>query len=139
MSLMARGALKLLMAWLLAGPPALCRAGVLVECCDHASTKTANSSAHVSAPCCGDCGTNSKSEKPAPDPVPRQCGTCAGVCATVVKPVDDANPTTFAVFLAIPAHVASDGQPATDTGYLDPHSYRIANLPYPPSDLPLLI
>jgi len=136
--LMTRATVKLLMMWLLVGPPALCRAGVLVECCDHESEETA-ASATVESPCCGDADTGCGSEEPAPDPMPRRCGSCADMCAAVVKPSGDSNSTTFAVLLVLPVNVVSKAPLAPDTGQHFSPSCQRPSPPYPPSDLPLLI
>ena len=139
MTSMTGATVKLLMVWLLVGPPALCRAGVLVECCDHESTETANSSASVSSPCCGDADANGDSERPTSDPMPRKCGTCAGVCATVVKPPDDFGSDTFVALLVLPLEVVSEAPFAPGASDHVSSLCRIPSLPYPPSDLPLLI
>ncbi len=139
MFLMTRTAVKLLMAWLLVGPPALCRAGMLVECCERGSAETADPSATVESPCCRDGDAGCDSRQPAPDPTPRRCGTCASACVTVAKPSDDSNYTTFAVLLVLPVDVVLETPLAPDTSRHLSCSCRRSTRPYPPSDLPLLI
>lgn len=137
MESMLRNAFKLLMVWLIVGPPALCRAGVLVECCEH---ETAQPVPAVSAsPCCGGCDSGETPEPATPEPAPRECGTCAGVCAVAAKPADELPPVTFLVividrvrFSHDPAHPARSGRSFSRDVCASAH-------PYPSSDLPLLI
>lgn len=137
MTRMIRLAVKLVMVWLLLGPPALCRAGVLVQCCDHESEGTPDPSDSVASPCCADEGSDSGSSDSAPDSTPRRCGTCAGVCASVAKPTDDSNSTTLAAFLVPPTNVVTVAA-ITRVTNMSRLSW-LTSLPFPPSDLPLLI
>jgi len=139
MTLMTQATVRLLMVWLLVGPSALCRAGVLVECCDHESAETADSFATVESSCCKDGNAGIDSGQPAPDPAPRKCGACASVCTSAAKPSDDSNSTALMVLLVLPAHVVSEAQIVLKTSRHVFRSCRQPNLPYPHSDLPLLI
>jgi len=136
---MTRLSVKLVMMWLLLGPPALCRAGVLVQCCHLDSIQTLDPGEPVASPCCVDEDTDSGVSDPAPDPMPRRCGTCAGVCASVAKPSDDSNSTTLAAFLVLPASVVTVTPITRVTSRDMSRSSWLTSLPFPPSDLPLLI
>ncbi len=139
MMLMARSAVNLVMMWLLLGPPVLCRAGVLVECCDHESTESPEPDAVVESSCCGGVDAGGDSGQPAPKPIPRKCGACSGVCATVVKPSDDSTANSLVNLLVLHAYVVSETPLAPGTILHVSFSCRGPSPPYPPSDLPLLI
>ena len=138
-AVMARSAVNLLMMWLLLGPPALCRAGVLVECCDHGSTETPEPEAAAESPCCGGVNAGGDSGKPAPNPLPRKCGICSGVCTAVVKPSDDSTANSLVNLMVLPAYVFSETLPTSGTILYDSLLCLGQSRPYPPSDLPLLI
>lgn len=131
-------AVKMLMMWLLVGPPALCRAGVLIECCDHEPLGDLRIVEATKPPCCDNENPTGNEDRPDPESGSRKCGTCAGVCATVAKPSDGLDVTTLAdVVLPIPSAIASTRpHHASQTLAGSPQS---ASLPFPPSDLPLLI
>ena len=121
------------------GPPVLCRAGVLVECCDHEPRKLSLPAATEPSLCCGDGDVGGDPQQPSTDPVQRKCGTCAGVCTTVIKPSDDSQAMNFVVLSLLPAQIVSEASLATGAMYPSSHAARTPILPYPPSDLPLLI
>jgi len=134
---MIRGAVYLLMVWLMAGPPALCRAGVLDECCDQRSADWP--AATVESGCCADGDGGCGADQRAPEPIPRKCGTCAGVCTSLVKPSEDSNTVSLAEAAFIPVHIDPEPLIAEHTSRIFLRSCRQPALPYPHSDVPLLI
>lgn len=139
MILMSRLSVRVWMAWLLIGPPALCRAGVLVDCCAHESTQSTAPTETVESPCCEKHESEEDAALLTPERIPRKCGDCAGVCNSVAKPSDDTGLNTLAVSPVAVVPVASEA-PMPVQGNLDPHRTPIhTGPPYPPSDLPLLI
>ena len=136
MSSMSRKSINLLMVWLLVGSPPLCRAGVFVDCCAHEPKKTGSES--IAKPtCCEVAGHDTDSAVPDSDELPRNCASCAGVCKHVAKPSDDSSklqltPLHFSVFELVVA-------PAYSVGYALACSCLLPAMPFPASDLPLLI
>lgn len=135
---MIRGVVRLLMAWLLVGSPVLCKAGVLVACCDHQSVLTSDYWSSESS-CCNDAENGFNGEPCAPDSPPRECGACAGVCGGAVKPSDESKAASLpaqsvcAVAIGIVPTISLNPRPFSF------HSLRVPRLPFPRSDLPLLI
>ena len=124
--------------------PALCRAGVLVECC--VPTHHAKEESHGCPDECPDgcpdgfpdeCpdGTGSSDE--------RGCSSCADVCNSVFLPTDKLGGGDVEITLAPAVHMtdAFTGElpslhyASRDIFYQWPHE----NLPFPTSDRPLLI
>ena len=135
---MSKLAVKMLMMWLLVGPPALCRAGVLIECCDHEPLRDLRIVATTEPPCCDNENPTSSEDLPDSESGSRTCGACAGVCATVAKPSDGLDVTTLAdVALPIPGVIAPTR--AHHASQILAGSPLSPYLPFPPSDLPLLI
>ena len=138
--LMMRGLLKLAMVWLLVAPPALCRAGVLADCCEDQQTET--STAAVKHPCCrestGGCKEEQSSPHRVPDPAPKSCGTCAAVCSSPAKPAEEPILPTPAAVLLTSLSVASELLP-TQASHDSACSCNQRKLPFPSSDVPLLI
>lgn len=130
---------NVLVALLLVGPPVLCRAGVLVGCCDHDSTGLIEAGASALSPCCAGCDTPGEPPQPLPDRAPRKCGTCAGVCGTLVKPSDDSNAMMFATWMVMTIQTFCETTLASGSYIQARPIYQLASLPFPPSDLPLLI
>jgi hypothetical protein len=145
---------RLLMIFLIAGPPALCRAGLLVRCCESRSAWQATEEAPSS--CCeSGCQTNDlntqkhdpnaqnkakpRGPKPPSRETPRNCSDCAAVCAGAFKPSDGL--PFFAIYtLTLPEYIG-------DCDSFDPRQISRANelanvrpsVPYPSSDIPLRI
>jgi hypothetical protein len=135
--LMSRFILTLTMAWSVVAAPTLCRAGVLVSCCDHdVDPATANATADCT-PTDGCC----PNPEPVNAPADRGCSACVSACQAVAKPSDELNPT-FDLH-AITVAVDSASSPMADAAFAgftwsvdrsDP-----PGLPFPRSDIPLLI
>ncbi|OQZ07129.1 MAG: hypothetical protein B6D36_01445 [Planctomycetes bacterium UTPLA1] len=135
---MIRGAVRLLMVCLLVGPPALCKAGVLVACCDHESLR-AGTDEPLQTACCTEVEDGCNTDTTVPDSTPRKCEACAGICAGAVKPSDeskaaalDAQPAILVVIV-----INSMAYPRIRPDSL--HSLPGPRLPFPVSDVPLLI
>lgn len=122
--------------WSLIVAPNLCRAGLLTSCCTPG--KSVQEVSVASDGCCGEKHTPvdspSKSE-------PRECDSCAQVCDVVVKAPEDAPKLdccqTLVVFYEVP-QTASEA-PAVRFLLSDPEKADESNLPFPRSDVPLLI
>jgi len=61
------------------------------------------------------------------------------VCATEIKPSDDANGATVLALSIVFEHVVYEAPPAPALILSDLYPFRNLRLPFPPSDLPLLI
>ena len=137
--------LTLLVAiWGLVGLPSLCRAGVLVECCVPAHHTEKES------PRCPD-GCPNKCPNESPDKGPdstgssgeRDCSSCVGVCnwmslAPQKLAAEDFETTSTPVVATTLA--LTGGFPSGPSGSPDVFKPRPrGNLPFPTSDLPLLI
>lgn len=135
---MIRGAVRLLMACLLVGPPALCKAGVLVACCDHESLRAGNDEPLESA-CCPDAEDDCNADTTVPDSTPRKCEACAGICAGAVKPSDESKAAAIdAQTASVVAFVINSmACPGIRSDSL--RSLPDPRLPFPVSDVPLLI
>ena len=129
-------ALKLIMVWLLVGPPALCRGGVLEECCAHDEARVVTAVVADQPPCCKG-SSKCSSKRPAEPPAPRKCGTCAGVCATVVKPSDDT--VTDTVLMLMPVYLDGVSIDPSILRSQDLTDGRPPELRVPMGELPLLI
>lgn len=158
---MLRAVVKLWMVCALMGPPALCRIGVLVQCCENGPAEARAASSAAS--CCDDRASNlalpavaAKKNSRQDDPIPRKCGACAAVCSSVAKPNDDDERAGFAGGAShtwpFSLHrVGSQSPPVYwlaghgSTIHDFDHSWHPPNLPFPPpagwfaSDFPLLI
>ncbi len=124
--------------------PALCRAGLLVECCLRTQR------AEQESPGCPDeCPNGCPDESPdkCPDDAEssgeRDCSSCAEVCASVSlplgKPASEAVKITLAPVVAA-TEVLAGGLPSVR--YASPdvfNRWAHHNLPFPKSDRPLLI
>lgn len=134
---MPKFAVKFLMMWLLLGPTALCRAGVLSDCCKRDPKPQAHKGEPAKPSCCADHEDDDKIGNSGTESRPRKCGECADVCGTVFKP-----PGSIEVAV-LTSDVTSIRSVAEQTpGFpiqCDDHSRRKPGLPYPPSDRPLLI
>ena len=137
---MLRFLLILTVTWSLVAAPALCRAGILDECCEH---QPAPPLSGEKATCGGaGCGCTDESPRPQPQqPEERQCSWCAGVCRTQIKPSDEGG-NTLQFQHALPVAVDTP----SDMGLLGRASRCFAGgaaerhrIPFPPSDVPLLI
>jgi len=130
--------------WALIAVPALCRAGLLVDCCAAVDTQKRDSAA-----CPSGCPNRCSTDEPSPSPVDQQrpegrdCSACAEACNSVAVVADrtggadlptDLMPTAWADL------VRDDGPaPALHVRARVPdHQTRIA-LPFPISDRPLLL
>ena len=123
---------SLMTLWALVAAPNLCRAGVLVACCQHAPERDIAPTAAVG--CCDE-------GEPKNLPENRNCGSCAGVCDTIAKPPDggdqpDMEQPTAVVVNVIYVCVEPLMQGTASRVDLTVSGVR---LPFPPSDVPLLI
>ncbi len=138
---------RLLMIFLIAGPPTLCRAGLLVRCCE--SAPDSQLADEASSSCCESGCRNgeqsskrqvkSKDSKRHEREVPRKCSDCAAVCAGAFKPSDalpSLTPTSPAMSECVVVFDAIETQLVWGADNL-PH-WRLS-IPYPASDLPLRI
>ena len=127
--------------WSFVGMPMLCRAGVLVECCD--SGVPARGKSHdtpVQRPC--KCPNEKCPENTGPSE-PRDCDSCTESCNGVSPHSKHTDDDDLAITLV--------AAPAATQALADerlPHRYRshdasaeqlLEHLPYPVSDRPLLI
>ncbi len=119
--------------WALVGAPNLCRAGVLVGCCQHAPERDMAPVAAV-----GWCNEG----EPKNLPENRECGSCANVCNTIAKPPDGGDQAAMefpaaaivsVVSVSVETLALRDPAPRIDL------SVSRIDLPFPPSDVPLLI
>jgi len=137
MRIMVSNSGKLLMAWLLVGPPALCRAELLVQCCAH---DPAESSPTAAIPSCCDEDHHGESERESPTPrAPRECGDCAGVCNGVAKPSDDSTDAYLVDWAVLSDDAGEESPPPQRTGHDFARLRLLRMAPFPPSDVPLLI
>ena len=130
--------------WGLVGVPALCRAGVLVECC--APTHPADKDRHG---CPDECPNGCHDELP--DKCPgdtgssdeRDCSSCADICNSVTLPTGKLGGEDVEITLApvVPTTEAL-GSSLPSVRYASPDVFNRwphENLPFPTSDRPLLI
>lgn len=156
-------AARLLMIFLIAGPPALCRAGMLVRCCESQAAQPLTAqpltdtqlTGKVQATCCkSECRSgkpvgptqiesiNSElptQEVPVEQEVPRNCEDCAAVCAGAFKPSDGSHslvPTSPASSECICVFDATTMQSISPAGEL---ANKRPSIPYPASDIPLRV
>ena len=127
--------------WSFVGVPTLCRAGILVECCDSGipGHDTSND-----AP--GKCPSNDPRDKCSDGTEssrPRDCDSCAESCHVVSPHTKQTDRDHFAVMF-VPLIAVT--QPLCDAFVLDQHRPRRLNsvqfgenVPVAPSDRPLLI
>lgn len=130
------------MVFLLVGPPALCRAGVLVACCDRDPVHESDRS--QSANCCpGDdeCRLQSPCDEAPSEPTSdhRTCDRCAGVCAGVARLSDDISADLPCDFLPLMSLGMSDLTSASKPLVTHPILLQVPRIPFPASDVPLLI
>ncbi|MGD2110340.1 MAG: hypothetical protein PVI86_13245 [Phycisphaerae bacterium] len=137
--MMSQTVVKQMMMLLLVGPPVLCRAGVLVECCEHEQAEPAADATRSS--CC-DCdedhGSNTGGRPPARE-APRKCGGCVAVCFGVTKPSDDSASAILVGWALLHLCVASESPLPQQTIRHCDGPRHLQNLPFPPSDIPLLV
>ena len=134
---MARVLVNLSMVWFLAGPPALCRGGMLVQCCEH---EPAESSAVASrSSCCDKDHSGGTERQPTSPQAPRKCGNCVTVCFGVTKPSDDSIDPILVGWAFLPLFVGQDSTPPRCTIRNFERPMFPHKLPFPPSDVPLLI
>ncbi len=138
---------RLLMIFLIAGPPALCRAGLLVRCCESPEAEVVAEEAPSSC-CKSGCGTGKQAAKPQAESneskrpaseSPRKCSDCAAVCAGVFKPSEtppSLTPTSPAMYERIGDLDTVEPQPVLS---FDDLAFGWLSIPYPASDLPLQI
>lgn len=122
--------------WALIVAPSLCRAGLLTACC-FPSDRLAETQAS-SDECCKH---TEPGNAPAPKPEPRTCDSCAHVCDATVKAPDDSGKLNCYQLMFV-SHVALPAEsPTLDTWALSAASSVVfeTNLPFPRSDIPLLI
>lgn len=136
---MSRVSINLLMVWLLVGSPPLCRAGVLSDCCEHEVPSAAIPQDAIHPPCCNDSGEHDGSTEREPEQLPRECGSCAGVCMHVAKPSDDSSDIDFSLATYCAIELVITARPSQGHDTTITCAYRPPCLPYPASDLPLLI
>ena len=132
---------RLIMICLLVGPPALCKAGVLTSCCERGSHEV--TSCADDSPCCdgydwiADKGNDQGS--PGQDSKHRSCGQCADVCAGPAKTCDEArveSPFQLILHFSDYLEFASSG---SFFKYSRANPSQMPKLPFPASDVPLLI
>lgn len=130
--------------WALVGAPSLCQAGVLVECC-----VPAHHADEESHGCPDDCPNKCPDRSPEQTPVDtdtsneRDCSTCADVCKSMslapVKIAGEDLANTSGPVVATTAAL-TDGCPSSLDASLDESKRQPRQkLPFPTSDLPLLI
>jgi hypothetical protein len=129
---MKHTAANLLALWALAVAPNLCRAGVWVVCCppgrEHPMTDAPSDG------CCDE-GRHGNS------PTGRECSSCVNVCAAIAKPPEGGDHASGEVPpTAVLDIVDVDAEPPTRCLFCSdqPFDSRL-NLPFRPSDVPLLI
>ena len=130
--------------WGLVGMPALCRAGVLVDCCvltHHAGEESRG--------CPDECPSGCPDESPdkCPDDTEssdeRDCSSCADICNSVCLPTGKQGSADMEITLA--PVVATTGALAgglPSVRYASPDAFTQRpreNLPFPTSDRPLLL
>jgi hypothetical protein len=125
------------MVCLVAGPPNLCRAGVVVECCEHEQPESPVATGDTL--CCNDHRGSCDDQQPPAREKPRQCGTCADICANITKPSEGLNYPAFAGCLLVPNLLISYSLTLQPTVcHLEPTKF-LQKLPFHTSDVPLLI
>src|SRR5688572_18367344 len=120
--------------WALLVAPGLCRFGLLQACC--VPVPSHDEAAAATDDCC------KKEHAPAPEkPKPRDCGSCAHVCDAAVQAPADDHPIDLAQALLFPAvHDTAAQTPLSPYVLgLDGAVVSKVELPFPQSDLPLLI
>jgi len=124
---------SLMTLWALVAAPNLCRAGVLVACCQHAPERDMAATAAVG--CCDE-------GEPKNLPENRDCGSCANVCDTIAKPPDGGDQPGMELPVALVVNVVfvriEPWSPQGATSHIDLPVSGV-DLPFPPSDVPLLI
>lgn len=129
------GVAKLLMAFLLLAPPVLCRGGILEQCCAStgAATAAAGEPLGCGEPCCAE------EEAPAPKPVRPACGECAALCFGHFHAPDN-SAQAWALVSTPAAFAVDDSLPRPAPTKLCRRPIDVPpDLPFPPSDAPLLI
>ena len=124
---------SLITLWALAAAPTLCRAGILVACCQHAGELKVPQIA--SDGCCDE-------GEPANVPQNRECGSCVIVCDTISKPPDGGYQAGMELPAALVVNVVCVRvEPWTPRGTTSGVDFPVSgvDLPFPPSDVPLLI
>lgn len=122
--------------WALMVAPNLCRAGLLTACCFPSDRPT---QARASGDDC--CNHTEPQSAPTPKPEPRKCDSCAQVCDATVKTPDDSGRLSSCLFIS-----ADHEAPSTEIPILGEWTRSVAagvvfetDLPFPRSDIPLLI
>ena len=124
--------------WSLIGAPMLCRAGVLVRCCAPSIKYQVPAE---NGDCEKGCCSYPNGEAPVQDGDERECGSCVALCKAVAKPIDD-DPLAGRAGLPTPTIV-----PSVDASASVMLMWALAidrppdklRLPFPSSDIPLLI
>ncbi len=149
---------RLLMIFLIAGPPALCRAGLLVRCCESRVAQPVTveplTDKAPSSCCKSECRSGEPEgqtqiestdfelpaqEVPLKREMPRNCGDCAAVCAGAFKPSDGppslvpSTPASSECIGVLDAIEAQLNSPAVEPANKRP------SIPYPASDVPLRV
>lgn len=135
---MGRYVLIITVGWSLMGAPMLCRAGVLVRCC---APSIKDQGPVENTDCENGCCSRPNGEAPVQDGDERECDSCVALCKAVAKPIDD-DPLPGRAGLATPTIV-----PSLDTAAPSILMWALAidrppdklRLPFPSSDIPLLI
>jgi len=125
------------MIWLLAGPPVLCRAGALVNCCEGRPAESAAAEESRSACCDEDSGCTDP-HSPSHQ-LPRKCGMCVTICSGPTKPTE-VSVSPIMADAALPYVFAGpDTSPGRRSVYDFGPIKLLHRLPYPLSDVPLRI
>ncbi len=133
----------IVVAWSFVGMPALCRAGILVECC--ALGLPHEKSHDAPEKCPGDCPCDNRDESPddRESSEPRDCDSCTESCNVVSLYSKQSDSDDFA---EMPVLVITVTRGPCDAILSHPHHSRNRNttqidehLPIPASDRPLLI
>jgi len=128
-------------SWL-AAVPTLCRAEILSGCCNSSRSYSycEDGIEGSVAPCADDdCGEHADPCRSTPL---KECGACAGVCVGVVKPVDHGEATTLVAqvsWLISDFATMADFSPQSSLDCLQDSCAERFHLPFPTSDIPLLI
>ncbi len=122
--------------WALIVAPSLCRAGLLTACCFPGERPT---EMQASGDEC--CKHTEPLSTPAPSPEPRRCDSCAHICDATVKAPDDSGRFDGCQLITVSYEALPAQSPTLGTWASSAASVAVldTNLPFPPSDVPLLI
>lgn len=137
MKAMGTRLVTIMMVWLLAGPPALCRGGMLVQCCDHVPAQSADVVGRSG--CCDEHRSTDPEPQPPSRSAPLRCGSCAAVCSGATKLPDEAIGPVLSGWAFLPLVVYVESLCSQHAVRSLERSPGALNLPYPWSELPLRI